>query len=83
MLEINPKKRITALQALEHDWIKQNDNRQSLLLQMTNSEQTRYDGEIFKRIQSFQGQSQLKKAAVNIFVKHLDTSHIQKLHDEF
>ena len=50
---------------------------------MTNSEQVRYDGEIFRRIREFQGQSLLKKAAVNIFVKHLDTHEIDKLQDEF
>ena len=41
------------------------------------------DKDILKRMNSYRGKSLLKKAAVNVLVKHLEASQIQMLKEEF
>lgn len=41
------------------------------------------DRDIVQRMQSYRGQSLLKRAAVNVLVKHLEANQISKLKEEF
>jgi len=41
------------------------------------------DRDVLKRMQSYRGQSMLKRAAVNVLVKHLEANQISKLKEEF
>jgi Ca2+-binding EF-hand superfamily protein len=41
------------------------------------------DRDIVQRMQSYRGQSLLKRAAVNVLVKHLEANQITKLKEEF
>lgn len=50
---------------------------------MSATEQQLMDQEVLKRMQSYRGQSLLKKAAVNVLVKHLDHNKIKMLKQEF
>lgn len=50
---------------------------------MSQVEQTELDRDVLQRMKSYRGKSLLKKAAVNILVKHLDQNQIRQLKEEF
>ena len=74
MLNINPKARLSAQEALSHKWFN-----------MTNCPKVdlKIDKNIMKNLQSFRGKSKLKKAAMNMLVKMADTEAIDGLREEF
>lgn len=82
MITVNHKERITTLGALEHPWFNIIKDK-SMLKSMSLKEQSEMDREVLNRMKSFRGQSLLKKAAVNVLVKHLEQQQIQKLKEEF
>ena len=59
MLNISPNLRITAKQALEHPWIKDP------------KKLSRCRSSVLNNLVAFKGKSVLKRAAINILVKHL------------
>ena len=73
MITVDHKARITALDALSHPWfdiIKDT----GLIKSMSMKEQQEMDREVLQRMNSYRGQSLLKKAAVNVLVKHLEAN---------
>lgn len=50
---------------------------------MTQKQQQDVDRDILQRMNSYRGKSLLKKAAVNVLVKHLEASQISTLKEEF
>lgn len=50
---------------------------------MSKADQQELDRDIVQRMQSYRGQSLLKRAAVNVLVKHLEANQIEKLKEEF
>lgn len=77
MIEVNPDKRITAKTAMEHPWIKEvdacaHDENEIVLSQ-----------EIVTNLKNYRGESLLKKAAMNVLVKHLNLAQIEGLKKEF
>lgn len=64
MIEKDPKARITASEALNHDWIKNFNDSTSLNNPISN--------DVYQHLKDYRGKSLLKKAAVNLLVKHLD-----------
>jgi len=54
-----------------------------MVSQMSAEEQKDLDAEVLKKMKSYRGASLLKKAAVNVLVKHLEQNQIQKLKEEF
>lgn len=63
-MEKDPKKRITAAEALHHDWIK-NFNEST-------AQSNPISTDVYQHLKNYRGKSLLKKAAVNLLVKHLD-----------
>ena len=82
MITVDNKARITSLDAINHPWFKIID-KGSLIKSMSLNDQTEMDKEVLQRMNSYRGQSLLKKAAVNVLVKHLEANQIQKLKEEF
>ena len=80
MIEVNPSKRITAIQALDHSWIKNAGGDQKRL---DSEEQAKLDKEVVANLKKYRGQSILKKAAMNVLVKHLAPNQINSLKKEF
>lgn len=75
MITVDVSKRITPIQALNHDWFKIIEDK-SVMRSMSKVEQSEMDREILQRMSSYRGQSLLKKAAVNVLVKHLEANQI-------
>jgi serine/threonine protein kinase len=75
MLTVDHTKRITPLKALDHPWFKIIDDK-SVIRSMSKVEQVEMDRDIVQRMQSYRGQSLLKRAAVNVLVKHLEANQI-------
>ena len=71
MITVDHTARITALECLNHQWFNQLSNK-DLIKSMSLAEQSQMDREVLQRMQSYRGQSLLKKAAVNVLVKHLE-----------
>ena len=78
MLTVDPRKRITAKDALDHPWF---DLFNGMPLLMRNV--SKVDSEVIANLQNFQGESILKKAALNLLVMISDTSELKKLEREF
>jgi serine/threonine protein kinase len=76
MIMVDVNKRINIEDAINHQWIainkKQNYQDSKLL-----------NPEVIQNLKKFRGSSTLKKAAVNILVKHLDHNQLQSLKEEF
>lgn len=79
MLIVNPKKRISVEQALQHPWIKRSEHAHD----HDHSKCDQFPVETIKNLKSFKGKSLLKKAAMNILVKHLDHKQIADLKASF
>lgn len=82
MIVVDPTQRLDALQALKHPWF---DilNEKGISRQLSKVEQQEIDKQVVQRMQSYRGQSLLKKAAVNVLVKHLEAKQIEDLKAEF
>ena len=82
MIKVNVNERITAREAMEHEWIK---NADTLARQETMDEgmQMEINREIVQNLRNYRGESLLKKAAMNVLVKHLGPTQINKLKAEF
>lgn len=79
MLVTNPNRRIKIRDILEHPWISQINHRtfdEEFKDEMVGSK-------VLDNLQKFRGQSLLKKAAMNVLVKHLDGGQIRDLKTEF
>ena len=72
MILVDHKARISALEALKHPWFANMIQAQNT--PVTDADQVEMDKEVLKRMQSYRGQSLLKKAAVNVLVKHLEAN---------
>jgi Ca2+-binding EF-hand superfamily protein len=76
MLHKIPSERIALLDILTHEWIVKN--------QKSNYSVTpRINSEVLERMKAYQGDSMLKKAAMRLFVEHLDPRKILELKGEF
>lgn len=82
MIVVDPTQRLDALGALKHQWFEILDEK-GLSRQLSKVEQQEMDKQIVQRMQSYRGQSLLKKAAVNVLVKHLEAKQIETLKAEF
>lgn len=74
LLVVDPKKRLSAADALNHPWFKSVKSGQGAV---------RISGEVLKRLQTFKGGSKLKKAAMNMLVKMADQGQIEGLRAQF
>jgi calcium-dependent protein kinase len=80
MICVDPNKRITALQAIQDVWIQKAEE---LAQQLSHEEQAKLDQEIVQNLKKYRGESTLKKAAMNVLVKHLSNDDIKGLQNEF
>lgn len=74
LLVVDPSKRLSAKEALQHPWFKKFEN------EATN---TKIDPIVLSSLKEFQGKSKLKKAALKLLVKMVDYKEIDKLKKEF
>ena len=70
MICVDPSKRISAIECLSHEWIKNHDSTANL----SADEQDKLNQEIICNLRKYRGESILKKAAMNVLVKHLSSS---------
>ena len=70
MIHVDPETRITAVQALNHQWFKSNT---SSPVKMSQEDQDLLNKQVVEKLKKYRGQSQLKKAAFNVLVKTLET----------
>lgn len=76
MLQVDTKKRYTAEQCLKHKWF-------DVAKENKNEEKDALDPGLLKNLLEFKGSSRLKKAAMNLFVKTLNPSDLEKLREQF
>lgn len=76
MICVDPSKRITAIKGIEHIWIK---NVEPKTNQLSAQEQQELDNDIVNNLKKYRGESILKKAAMNVLVKHLSANDIDAL----
>jgi calcium-dependent protein kinase len=76
MICVDPNKRITALEAIQHDWIAKSED---IGNELSAEEQAKLDSEIVQNLKKYRGESTLKKAAMNVLVKHLSSSEVENL----
>lgn len=74
LLVVDPKKRLSAADALNHPWFKSVQSRTAGV---------QISGEVLERLQNFKGVSKLKKAAMNMLVKMADQDQIEGLRAQF
>lgn len=72
MLVVDPKKRLSAGEALSHKWFS-----------VTTDSVVSINVDVLNRLRSFRGVSKLKKAAMNMLVKMADQNQIEELRTEF
>ena len=77
MITVNPTERLTAMQALNHKWIKDNIESPS------EADDAELNKTIVKNLRKYKGESILKKAAMNVLVKHLTEAQVEQLRKEF
>jgi calcium-dependent protein kinase len=78
MLTVDPKKRITADEALKDPWFTLFTRRVRI-----GSEEDKLDPKILERLRLYRGVSTLKKAAMNLLVKMADNKDIEYLREMF
>lgn len=71
LLQVDPSKRLTAAEALKHEWFH------------ISHEPTAISQTVINRLRKFRGVSKLKKAVLNMMVKMIDPAEIQDLREEF
>ena len=84
MLNVDVKKRITARDAMDHPWIKAGDDLNKNIKRGETVEfDTSLNKEVIEALKKYRGESLLKKAAMNVLVKHLGPTQIKELQHEF
>ncbi|KAH9651748.1 calcium-dependent protein kinase 33 [Citrus sinensis] len=73
MLTLDPKRRITAAQVLEHPWLKESGEASDKPI----------DTAVIFRMKQFTAMNKLKKLALKVIVENLPTEEIQKLKEKF
>lgn len=73
MLRVDPKKRITISKALKHPWIKEAEKSEHSHDQKCDA----FDKNILENLKKYRGQSLLKKCAMNLLVKQLDSQQLE------
>ena len=68
MIDVNPKTRITPLEALEHPWI---ENVHKETCEVDHTKPIELDQHIIENLVKYKGKSVLKRAAINTLVKTL------------
>ena len=72
MIEVDPTKRISARDAMNHPWIKEAEEfHRQHTHQLDAAEQEEMSHKIVENLKNYRGESILKKAAMNVLVKHL------------
>ena len=80
MLDKDSDTRISLQKILEHPFITKNQDK----LETTQStDDSKFSNEILLRMKEFHGSSLLKKAAMRVFVEHIDPKQINDLKQEF
>ena len=75
---VDPTKRITSQQASKHPWILKADEGVEVN-KLSEDEQMKLDKDIISNLKQYRGQSVLKKASMNVLVKHLSSAQIESL----
>lgn len=78
LLVLEPKKRMPANEILKHPWFEKHTG--STIVEQ---EDEALDEEVFKRLKSYKGESFLKRAAMNIFVKMTTESEMKLMSEKF
>lgn len=73
---MDPNKRISAYDALQHPWFTYIDG-------IGDTTEFKIDPKVLDRLKSFKGASKLKKAAMNMLVKMTDFREFEKLGEQF
>lgn len=76
MICVNPKKRITAQEAIHHPWLKHT-------LNLPDEQAQKLDPEICNSLKLFKASSKLRQAALNVLVKMISPTDIANLRIEF
>ena len=77
MLQVDPKKRISGSEALQHPWIKR-------FLTIKDSEiDNKLNSDIISSLRQFRAVSGLKRAALTMLVKMISSQELEILHKEF
>lgn len=77
MLEVDTKKRYTAEQCLKHKWFT------AAIEAKGDEDKDPLDQDLLKNLIQFKGSSQLKKTAMNLFVKTTNSAEFEKLREQF
>ena len=72
MLTKNPAQRITASEALEHEWFS-NENKTNINLKP----------DILQAMRDYRARSMMQQQAMNVLVKYLDVEELKELSDLF
>ena len=77
MLNFDPSTRISAKAALKHPWFKETQSK--------NKEEDHHylDADVISRLKNYKGMSRLKKAAMNVLVKTMDSKEFEHLRKQF
>ena len=78
LLVVDPKKRVSAQDALKHPWFDKFEHHVK-----KGSEEDKLDPSLFENVKDYKGVSTLKKAALNLLVKMVDSKEIEKLRAAF
>lgn len=80
MICVDPSKRITAKECLNHPWIVNSQQKKS---ELPPEEEEKLEKSIVQKLMAYRGQSLLKKASMNVLVKHLSSKQVEMLRSEF
>jgi calcium-dependent protein kinase len=87
ILVVNYDARPTAQRALEHPWFKKFKEHQTTVMSEESPDKLKEDRilskNIVKQLRKYRGETALKKAAMNILVKMLDSKDIETLKNTF
>ena len=78
LLVVDSKKRLSAQEALKHPWFDKFEHHVK-----KGSEEDKLDPALFENLKNYKGVSTLKKAALNLLVKMVDSKEIEKLRAAF
>ena len=78
LLEKDPKKRLSAVEALEHPWFEKMDKGE-----IGSNGGATINKEVLERLTQFRGVSKLKKAAMSMLVKMANQKELESLISEF
>lgn len=84
MMSVDVSNRVTAVSALDHKWIKMGEEIDNQTKTVISAEdQVVFDNEIVANLKKYRGESILKKAAMNVLVKHLTATQVEQLMEQF